>query len=108
MTTLRELVERLDALTAELAELREEKRPQRVPLSIDQKQELRVAWSRVVCELCGTVHNKTWCSRIREVRFHPNGTRERMLFWANGEWAPPEGAIRPEDVWDSGLAEDRE
>jgi len=93
---------RIDAVEASTRRLRTEPR---APLSEEQRRELQVTWSKVVCATCGTIH-PGMCPRVRETNWHPNGTIARQTYWPNAEWEPPRDAIRAEDVFPGGVPDE--
>lgn len=82
-----------------VAGVRNEK-PGREPVQLDEEQlrDLRVAWGHLTCPSCGNVHPGV-CVRVKEIRFFPNGSQERIIYWPDGEWELPEGTISPWDVF---------
>jgi hypothetical protein len=74
---------------------------ERPELNEEQKRDLSVVWSMVVCGFCGNVHGGI-CPRVREIRYHPSGTFERVIFWPERRWHEAEGTISAWDVY--GLA----
>lgn len=90
------------AETAELAGRVETLSAPRPPAELTEEEirELKVIWPRIRCQFCGVIHDGTTCPRIREIRYHPNGTHSRIIFWPDSEWGlPPDGSITAADVF---------
>lgn len=113
---LADVLARVKQLAAEVQQLRtlvEHKEAEMLPaeqesspLSEEQRREMRTMFTTMMCEMCGTAHAKTICPRVREVWYHPNGQRSRVMLWPNSQWAPPTHAITAAQVFDNGMIEE--